>query len=286
MAILPTVGRKATRVRLTIWAIYALLLVGGLTMIVPFLIMVTASVSNDVDAERFDIVPAYWFRKDMRFAKYLAARYDELRFEHFAVAHGAPPRWSTFKDLGFEKDLGAHFPNLGVEPDERLKRMADDYGEFMDRYDPSNTLPLFCEWNQREMRQFLRGKYEALLREDPDQPLDDSADRPLGLLSYRWNEGLYKFWDYVNFEQEVGYPYHLQQWFPPDDARHGDYLDYVRHLPASQKVPITTHFLWCLFLLDRGVDVPAVDKQCGTDYGSIYRVPPGDQYVFPPAVPE
>ncbi|MHC4198739.1 MAG: carbohydrate ABC transporter permease [Planctomycetota bacterium] len=284
MPILPTVGRRSLRMRLVVVAIYVLLVLGGVTMVVPFLITLTGAVSNKADFERYDILPAYFGRRDLRFAKFLAEKYAGIRFEHFATAHGAPAGWSSFKDLGFEDDLGRYWSDLDEKGEAELERIASDYDEFLATYDTGNMFALFGNWGLKDCRRFLREKYVRLVREgDAEGRLSGRAGRAraLELLSKAWNEGVYEYWDLLNFEQEQRYPYHLRRWIPPDEPRYTDYLEYLEWLPAAKKVPVTTRYLWCLFLLDKNIRVAEIDREFGTDFQSIYRIPPGDIVRLP-----
>lgn len=283
MAILPTVGRKDPRVRLVIAAIYMALILGGITMVVPFCIMLTSSISNQADYERYDIFPAYFFREDLRFGKFLAEKYTEIRFEHFAVAHGAPAEWSTFKDLGFAGSLENQMADLKVKPMDQLQLISKDYGDFISGYDPGNMFPLFFRWGERGMQDFLRQKYQAKVQEKGNQSYSKKqlSEASLELLSRTWNEGIYLFWDFLNFKQEMQYPYHMRRWVPPNEPRERDYLEYVKLLPASKKLPITTHYLWCLYLLDNGVQISKIDEEYKTHYESIYKTPTGEVADLP-----
>jgi len=284
MPILPSVGRRALSVRSAIVAIYTVLVIGGLTMVFPFFITLTASVSNELDYERYDVLPTYLWRDDIRFAKYLAEKYAGLRFEHFAVAYDAPARWSTFKDVGFEEDLEALLiGSLKDKPPDQLERIAREYQTFLDDYNPSNIIPLFYNWGLAESQRFLREKYENEILQDSQEHLSrfELSEKALERLSRTWNEGLFLYWDYIQFEQELLYPYHLRRWVPWDDPRQRDFLSFVKWLPAAQKLPISQTYLWCIFLLDQGVQVDLIDEKYGTAFGSIYRIPTGDSAALP-----
>lgn len=284
MPLLPSVGRRTFSLRLAILCIYLFLVIGGLTMIFPFFITLTASLSNALDYERYDVLPSYLWKEEIRFAKYLAEKYAGIRFEHFAVAYGAPSHWSTFKDVGFDENLDdLLLGDLKDMPMESLSIIATDYQEFLEGYDPSNMIPLFYNWELEGYQAFLREKYETLVLEQEPYPSSKAelSERVLEQVSRTWNEGLFLYWDYIQFNQELLYPYHLRRWVPWDDPRHKDFLSYVRFLPASRKLPISGHYLWCLFLLDQGVQVDLIDQRYGTSFQSIYRIPPGDTTELP-----
>ena len=77
MSLIPTVGRRSWKIRLQVLLIYFLLTVGAVTMIYPFMIMVSGSFKSDLDINDYDIFPRY-FRDDATlFRKYTEARYNE-----------------------------------------------------------------------------------------------------------------------------------------------------------------------------------------------------------------
>lgn len=77
MPIIGKVGRKSIRVRLLDSTFHTLLILGGLTMIYPFLIMISASFKSNVDSKEFNIIPKYFHEDTMLFKKYIEARFNE-----------------------------------------------------------------------------------------------------------------------------------------------------------------------------------------------------------------
>ena len=57
MAIISQVGRKSPRIRTLFGLIYAFLVVGSVTMVYPFLIMVSGSFKSPVDVHEYDVIP-------------------------------------------------------------------------------------------------------------------------------------------------------------------------------------------------------------------------------------
>ena len=71
MPVIPVLGRKSWRARLLIGCMYSILTVLGITMVVPFTMTLSSSVSNDFDYERFSPAPQFlWSRAD-RFCRAL-----------------------------------------------------------------------------------------------------------------------------------------------------------------------------------------------------------------------
>jgi len=78
MPIISKVGRRSWRVRLLFAGIYSLLIVGSLTMVYPFAIMIAGSFKSQVDVFDYgEIVPRYFFDDVMLYRKHVEQRYNE-----------------------------------------------------------------------------------------------------------------------------------------------------------------------------------------------------------------
>lgn len=77
MPVMNQVERNSLWGRVMVVAIYAILCVGGITMIYPFAVMLSGSISSGVDSEEYRIVPAYLYNDTALFLKYVEARYCE-----------------------------------------------------------------------------------------------------------------------------------------------------------------------------------------------------------------
>ena len=75
MPIISIVGRKATSVRVVIGIIYALLILGSVTVLYPFVLMLSISLCSAVDVKELRVVPEYVYRDDALFLKYVNDRY-------------------------------------------------------------------------------------------------------------------------------------------------------------------------------------------------------------------
>lgn len=78
MALLPKIGRRSLKIRLVIFSIYGLLIAGSITMIYPFLIMLSGSVKGQTDIERMDLVPRVLYSEQVQFARFMEDRYGTL----------------------------------------------------------------------------------------------------------------------------------------------------------------------------------------------------------------
>src|SRR5690349_9766269 len=75
MPIIPRVGRKAFRIRSLLAVIYVVLALGAVTMVYPFLLMASTSVTSSTDTNEFLVVPRYLYEETPLFAKYVDDKY-------------------------------------------------------------------------------------------------------------------------------------------------------------------------------------------------------------------
>ena len=76
MPLISPVGRKSIAVRLLTITLYAILIVGGVTMVYPFLLMVSGSFKSDVDKNDFDIFPAFFYDDTVLYRKFIEGKYN------------------------------------------------------------------------------------------------------------------------------------------------------------------------------------------------------------------
>jgi multiple sugar transport system permease protein len=75
MPVISPIGRRSLHIRIVLITMYVLLTLGAVTMVYPFLLMISGSFKSEVDTESLNIVPAYWFDDEILYRKYLEARY-------------------------------------------------------------------------------------------------------------------------------------------------------------------------------------------------------------------
>jgi multiple sugar transport system permease protein len=148
MALIPTVGRKSWSLRILIAGLYIVLSIGAVTMIYPFLLMLSTSVTSGVDVNRFQVIPAYLYDSGTLFSKYAEDKYlgdiiviNDTYCTDFAKLEDVTPP--------------ANISNAG-----KLKAMAKDWQQFVATLpldfkqvgftgymgSPSKTLNLYRKW--------------------------------------------------------------------------------------------------------------------------------------------
>ena len=232
MPILANIGKKTLRGRFAVVTIYALLSLMGVTMVVPFLITVSGSVTNDFDYDRFDAVPRYLWSKTDRFAKGLVLFFnvyhdwpDQMR----ARFRTMPEHWSTWANAG-QDDPGVQalvepYLNPSKEELERWKIIAADYAEFAHHYPVEDMLPAMRDV---EATPLLLEKYKTLwLRNNPAEAKRISnrklETKALKLLEETWGMPLESVYG-IEFEMIEGrLPYWQQSWVPQETPKYRDY---------------------------------------------------------------
>lgn len=77
MAIISKIGRKAPKVKLLFFAMYSALCIGALTMLYPFMIMVSGSAKDSVDLNNMSIIPRFWHNDTWLYRKHIADVFNE-----------------------------------------------------------------------------------------------------------------------------------------------------------------------------------------------------------------
>ena len=96
MPIISKVGTRSLKVRLAYGAIYAVLALGSVTMIYPFLLMLSGSVKSEADSVEYTPYPQFWFDDVTLFQKYVESKYNvDLTLGEAACAAQSGLSWQT-----------------------------------------------------------------------------------------------------------------------------------------------------------------------------------------------
>lgn len=146
MALIPAVGRNSLRSRLILTALYCVLVLGAVTTVYPFLLMLSQSVTSDFDQTRYDIVPRYLTSTRPLFGKYAEEKFGG-NIDQINAAYGtkfvmlqdvSPPsvvaKAETLQDWnGFVASLPTKYKSAGFAGNTAS-------------YSPSRMLDLYRKW--------------------------------------------------------------------------------------------------------------------------------------------
>ena len=245
MPILSTVGRKQRKMRLVIAGLYLALAVGAVTMVYPFLLMISLSFTSPVDQHEFRVIPRYWYDDAMLFRKYLESKYDEdINYLNRFHACDEP----QFEDV-----------EPPAEVNEAAVREWQAFGE---------TLPLEYVNVAHQLsvskitpeglwryRRFLQKRFEGDL---------DALNEAYREANENWND--------------EGLSYPVDQWQDRqtrerDTRKYKDFVAFKRSLKPRYRIPVSMDGMWWDWLSTQyGKDLDAVRQRHERDYATMADV--------------
>ncbi|MHB9130342.1 MAG: carbohydrate ABC transporter permease [Armatimonadota bacterium] len=284
MPILPQVGSKSWLHRIVVAFIYLVLITGGLTMVYPFLLMVSGSMTNYADQNRLVLVPRYWKNKDDQFTKYLADKYHLATGADVVSLYYTGNTRSRLEVVYDDKQFIAHgVPEAAdIEKNPRkFQPVVDDWHAFT-RTVPADKLAYLFEAQVEDMQiYYLREKYLALARQKyaslhlSDIQMERAA---LKLLNSIHGLGYQNFFEIKVLKQQ----YFLADWFPETTTpRYQDWAYFitekVRKEHPQYVMPILGRQVWHSYLTEKFGTADIFNKLHGTTYKQLYEIP------FPPS---
>lgn len=214
------VGRKALKTRAVIAAIYIALILGGITMVVPFWLMLTTSVTSNVDSHDYTLLPPY-LRKD-------AALYQKFA----ESAYNEDPKLYNYSHPGM--DIGDF---RDVEPPHKFQeQLVTDYDQWkstlpetytMVLHGYSVTKPKISLMGAHRYQQFLAARYdnsiEALNRAYRDQRDYFDLQAP----NEQWYLRVYQPIRDLRFKEFMEFKKGLPSWFIAPTPAEGLYREFL-----------------------------------------------------------
>ncbi len=260
MPVILAAERKSTKARLFLAVIYAVLITGGLTMVWPFLVMLSASFTSAYDYHRYSpVVRAFWDRPD-RFMRHIASCFDRFPVD---IYPDAPEQWGSWIVVARDEAGCRAFAaqQLAAVDDpatfERWQRAAADYAVFNLDYDPRNSI---CNYDPRHIAGFVRRHFEESLRAGDPQgyaAMGSAARREaaLQLLNSEWLIRYRSFFG-IRMVAEERAPLHHASWdYPVDNPK---FMLYQEFKKAYRELEFESGCQsWRSFAADRGGATPA-----------------------------
>ena len=96
MPIISEATRRHPKVRVLYGVIYLVLIVGAITMLYPFLLMLSGSTKSAVDLRELKVVPSFWYDDAMLYRKHVEGLFNESLDQMNIAYHEAVP---SFEDV-------------------------------------------------------------------------------------------------------------------------------------------------------------------------------------------
>jgi ABC-type glycerol-3-phosphate transport system permease component len=277
MPIVPQVGRRSFKVRLVLIAMYALLTIGGVTMVVPFLITLTGSFANRYDYYRFQLWPRFLFDDDALRMKVLFERYADNYFPLWA-SHYRLKTWTRFEDAADAPDPMADEDLkqiAGDAPTPAQQRQIDDYDAFLEQFDPAEIVLGAGRAYKDTYPVFLKRRYhERLLESHPEAaswPPERQDEQARLLLIRTHGLRVYENWAKIPAMPNIA-PRDMRRWYPEPRGEFPDWLAYVQSTPLDWRLPITANYVWHRWLTGRYGTIDQLNQAWGTEHESFYRI--------------
>ena len=261
MSHIPIVGKKSLKVRLYLCFVFMMLIIMGTTMIVPFLITISGSMSNDYDYERYLPVPRYFWSSTDRFTKGLVNYFnynrgwcDQMR----AYYPTMPKHWASWSIIGQDINGTDAFADKYLKVDKatqkRFELMGRDYSEFSDQYSLADTQTVVKEIEAIEyLKDDYEFQWEQLYPEKAKKASRSELRRnALNLLSKTWELPFETFYN-VKFTTELRYPMGFQGWSPSEG--NPKYIDFLSLKKAYRDQVFTpgVKASWLAFLAEKNI---------------------------------
>lgn len=169
MSIIRASERRTVKGRLLILAIYGTLIVGSITMVYPFMVMLTGAMCNSFDYARRDWLPRWaWSRPD-RFMRVLCTYFPPTHRGSTRQMRqyypDLPQDWKIWLQIGDDRDGTDRWAQTQLARLENPKQraqidiMATDYGDFAANWPPREAV---LAYDERYVAPFLRDRYKKV----------------------------------------------------------------------------------------------------------------------------
>ena len=283
MPIISPIGRRSLAGRLTIIAIYSTLILGGVTVVVPFLMTLTASVTNAYDLEKYRLVPYYLWNDDELYCKYLVDKYPFSYFTRAKSSHQLIDV-SDARQLMRVPHPADVLPEIWAYhnlPRPNYELIRKDYYAFLADYPAEKlTTPYFIYLLEDEWRRWLRDRYVKMAYE---QGLIREGQSPeavaYDLMIRLYGEVVTAGFDTARFPEGEGFAPKIY-WRNEQQAR--DYHEFLAQQQISYMQPQRGDLQYQWFLTREYGEIEELNSAWGTSYEDFVQI---ILPLYPPAHP-
>ncbi len=273
MPVISPVGRKSIEGRLTILSIYVVLLLGGLTIVVPFLMTLTASVSNAYDLEKYRMFPRFLWDDDELYCKYLVEKFPSTYFRRLKSSHQLVGV-NNARELMRAPHPAAVLPEIrayheGSGPD--YERIRADYHAFLADYPPQRlTTPYFIYVVREDWRRWLRDRYVA--KAEAANLVQDGQDPEaiaLDLMNDQYGEIVAASFDAAEFPEGEG---HAPKMYWRNQPQIRDYQAFLSQQRIDTMQPQRADFQYQWFLKRKHGRIEQLNRAWGSTYEDFSQI--------------
>jgi len=240
MPLITNVGRKSYGTRLLLTFIYSLLILGSITMIYPFMLMVSTSLSGKTDFNEYQLIPKYIYN-------------DEALYQKFVGEKDQMPRISfEYQNENLMRPQDIKLPK--IEINDKLKSYVNDFNEFREKIDNKYT---HLYHSHRYDRFYVSRKYWKWIKKKYDS---------LEKINKTYDESLEKL-------TELDIPYkdmEKHRWLTEESLKIKEFEEFQKTLEPHFIKLQDVNYLYVKFLKWKYPNIDECNKDLDKDYKSFY----------------
>ena len=246
------VGRRAIRMRAVIAWLYATLILGSITMVYPFGLMVARSFSDRIDrsVNEFSLVPRWFSSRQVRYQTFLFSKFGAL-----------PERITSLNRLyGTSYAEFARIPLPDMSQSEQFVRQrVRDWQEFKATLPPDHLNYFdYVGYVPIDYQRWAKGKFKTIRAFNEAYREEKPSFHLVAIPVERYDSPL---------------------WEPPDTPKMGDWVEFKKTIPPAHRITTAIDPVWQDYLKIRYKSIGELNSTYGTNYGSFSAV------FIPPRVP-
>ncbi|MDX9869899.1 MAG: carbohydrate ABC transporter permease [Candidatus Cloacimonadales bacterium] len=259
MSIISKVGKKSIKTRTLNSIIHFVLITGALTMIYPFLLMISFSFKSAVDSTNLKLIPAFLYQDEALYKKYMESRYNE---ESSRLMDNYPGSWISFAEVSLPEYIN--------------ERIYQDFQEFIAEYQYDTYSYCIAEHYGRGVYPYAQRLYRKELRKENNNSLVD--------FNNKYNAGAMSWGEIVVEEKDI----FSRNYVSSTDSYLGRFREFKEQSPQWMRYYINPdgYFTNVLLIPAFGEDLEAFNLENNTNYKSWNEIrlssecPPADDPLY------
>jgi ABC-type glycerol-3-phosphate transport system permease component len=248
MPVMNKIERKSLWGKIAISLMYMILILGGITMVYPFVLMLSGSICSGIDSEQYQLIPSFLYNNQMLFLKYGETKYGT--------------KFSYNPTRNINRNWRTGFSTLSNMPSEEPKRLKSIFSA------NHSELPVVTEWKEFARTVGLEDRIRCL-----DNILENDF-RVYLLKKFKSSENVKRNLD-VDVEilrLPYEYPYR-RNWSRSGTAYENEYLKFLESKGLDKWTqPVMFDGEFMLYLRSQKPNIEDINKKYGTSFKSFAEI--------------
>jgi multiple sugar transport system permease protein len=280
MPLIPKVGQNRGKNLAILVGFYTVLALGSVTMIVPFLMTLTTSVTNQYDVSQYNIIPRFLHDDDALFIKYLFLKHE--RYDPVKSLYRVRDADTLTELSEAQRPLQTKFAPLEYDDwdTNKLAVARQDWEDFWNEARRSRekfppVAPLFPAEAATQYQSFLRDRYLTAWRaKNPDEARrwDARAQERAALALLNSTYGATAGTEFRRIPMRAGVSEFGRLAMPDRGPRTRDLEDFLATLPAHRVTLVDADAAYQQFLREQHATLDKLNAAWSTSYRHFAEV--------------